>query len=109
MLLGHRRHVGVRVVLLVRILLPTWVLLGMLLGIEGHRRAMVEGVGIDGRLRRGSVHVLVVLLLAARLFVVWDRVARAHVVIIIHGDGDERRRSRELPQAALVFSPGRPL
>ena len=89
MLLRHGRDVSVRVVLLMRILLPARILLRMLLGIEGHRRAMVEGVGIDRRLRWRRVHVVVVLLLAARLFVVWDRVARAHVVVIIHGDGDD--------------------
>jgi hypothetical protein len=89
MLLRHRRDVGVRVVLLMGILLPARILLRMLLGIEGHRRAMVESVGIDRRLRWRRVHVIVVLLLAARLFVVWDRVARAHVVVIIHGDGDD--------------------
>lgn len=89
MLLRHRWDVGVRVVLLMRILLPAWVLLRMLLGIEGHRRAMVECIGIDRRLRRRSVHVVMVLLLTARLFMVWNRVARAHVVVIVHGDGDD--------------------
>lgn len=89
MLLRHGRDVGVRVVLLMRILLPARILLRVLLGIEGHRRAMVVCVGIDRRLRRRRVHVVVVLLLAARLFVVWDRVARAHVVVIVHGDGGD--------------------
>lgn len=89
MLLRHWRDVSVRVVLLMRILLPARVLLRVLLGIEGHRRAMVVCIGIDRRLRRRRVHVIVVLLLTARLFVVWDRVARAHVVVIIHGDGDD--------------------
>lgn len=89
MRLRHRRDMGVGVVLLMRILLPARVLLRVLLGIEGHRRAMVVRIGIDRRLRRRRVHVVMVLLLAARLFVVWDRVARAHVVVIVHGDGDD--------------------
>lgn len=93
MLLRHvRRNMGgVGVVLLVLVLLPARVLLKLLLGVEGLRRAMVEGVGVDGRLRRRAIHVAVVLLLAARLFVVWDGVARAHVVVIAHGDGATTR------------------
>jgi hypothetical protein len=95
MLLRHvRRNVGVRVVLLMRVLLPARILLELLLRVEGRRRAMVEGVRVDRRLRRRAVHVTVVLLLTARLFVVWDRVARAHVVIIIHGDFDLRGQER---------------
>lgn len=58
----------------------------LLVRIEGLRRARVESVGIDvdGRLRRRAIHVAVVLLLSARLLVIWDLVARAHVVVI-HG------------------------
>jgi hypothetical protein len=91
MLLRHTRwHMGVRVVWLVGILLPALVLLHVLLRVEGRRRAMVEGVGIDLRLRRWDVHMTVVLLLAARLFVVGDWVARAHMVVVIHGGGGEK-------------------
>lgn len=98
MLLRHDRlDMGVGIVLLVRILLPARVLLELLLGVEGRRRAMVVGVGIDGRLRRRAVHVGVVLLLAARLFVVWDGVARAQVVVVVHGDGDDRGQERRAP------------
>lgn len=83
---GHWRH-AVRVV---RVLPP---LVLLLLGIEGRWRTMVVcvGVGVHRGLHRRAILILllaVVLLLAARLFVVWDRVARAHVVII-HGDGGE--------------------
>lgn len=89
MLLRHvRRDISVRIVLLMR-LLPPRILLHVL-GIEGRRRCMMVGIRIDGRLRRRTIHVVVVLLLATRLFVVWNRVARAHVVIIIHGDGGTR-------------------
>lgn len=88
MLLRHVRwDVDVGIVLLMR-LLPPRIL--HVLGIEGRRRCMVVGIRIDGRLRRRTIHVVMVLLLAARLFVVGNRVARAHVVIIIHGDGGTR-------------------
>lgn len=80
--LRHRRHI--RIVLLG--ILPARVLMWLLVRIEGLRRARVKSVGVDvnRRLRRRAIHVTVVLLLSARLFVIWDLVARAHMVVI-HG------------------------
>lgn len=82
LLLRHWRHI--RIVLLG--ILPARVLMRLLMRIEGLRRARVESVGIDmdRRLRRRAIHVAVILLLSARLLVIWDLVARAHVVVI-HG------------------------
>lgn len=89
LLLRHRRHI--RIVLLG--ILPARVLMRLLMRIEGLRRARVESVGIDvdRRLRRGPIHVAVVLLLSARLFVIWDLVARAHVVVIHGGRRPEKQ------------------
>jgi hypothetical protein len=100
-LCGHWRH-AVRVVL---IPLTRRVLL---LRVEGRRRDVVVGVGIDmhGRLHGRAVLVLlvVILLLTARLLMVWDRVARAHWMVV-HGDGGEEGRSWR----ALVSSPELPV
>jgi hypothetical protein len=51
----------------------------------------------------------VVLLLTARLLMVWDRVARAHWMVV-HGDGGEEGRSWESScRRTLVSSPELPL
>jgi hypothetical protein len=105
-LCGHRRHA----VWVVLIPLARRVLL---LRVEGRRRGVVVGVGVDmhGRLHGRTVLVLlvVVLLLTARLLMVWDRVARAHWMVV-HGDGGEEGRSWESScRRALVSSPELPL
>lgn len=107
MLGGHRRHA----VWVVLIPLTRRVLL---LRVEGRRRGVVVCVGVDmhGRLHRRAVLVLllgVILLLTARLFMVWNRVARAHWVVV-HGDGGDEGRSWESScRRALVSSPELPL
>jgi hypothetical protein len=73
----------------------------------------VVGVGVDmhGRLHGRAVLVLliVILLLTARLLMVWNRVARAHWMVV-HGDGGEEGRSWESScWRALVSSPELPL
>lgn len=105
-LCGHRRHA----VWVVLIPLARRVLL---LRVKRRRRGVMVGVWVDmhGRLHRRTVLVLlvVVLLLTARLFMVWNRVARAHWMVV-HGDGGEKGRSWESScRLALVSSPELPL
>ena len=93
-LCGHWRHA----VWVVLIPLTRRVLL---LGVERRQRGVVVGVGVHmhGRLHERAVLVLlliVVLLLTARLFMVGNRVARAHWMVV-HGDGGERAGAGRAP------------